>query len=303
MKFLTLTLIPFLLTLAFNARASTRDVEVISFTGAGSNKTLLLSADKTHTEYRTEVEARTCWRQEVYYQQVCRPNGPGLPPTCYTQPVYRSVPYTCYVNVQVPYEVFDYHVQASVDVRFGDVPAGLTANERVTVALNGDVVSLSAVGTKSMVMELSGLDQAVTMNGNVKNIAAIATIDLHDVAPVKEALQMTQASVKKSVLTYTLGPVDGVKIKHSLKLAKNPLIGSSTLLFKDRLGEGVLTREANGNNTSFKVAFKDLIGRVLGNGRYDVVITADFDAGVSVINDRDLGGLATQKSILYRISK
>lgn len=285
------------------ASASTRDSETITFDESGTNASVQLEAEKTHTEYRQETQARTCYRQVVVgYQTRCTQPRPDRPSQCTRIPIWRNMPYTCYVTVSVPYEVFDYHVNASVVMDVSAAPAGMLANGKLTATLNGEILRLRSTGTPNLVVELQTLNQTSIMNGNVNQITASANVILHDAAPVKAALKMSNASVKKSVLSYKLGATDGLKIKHSLKLAKDPIIGSSTILYNDVLGAGVLSRSAQGDETSFTVSFKDLIGRVLSKGRYSVDIKADFDAGVEVINDAELGGLATSKSILYKIN-
>ena len=50
-----------------------------------------------------------------------------------------------------------------------------------------------------------------------------------------------------------------------------------------------------------RVAFKDVLGRELGKGRYSIKAKAFFKAGVSVLNDADLGGLSVEKGVIYKI--
>lgn len=282
-----------------SAIANTRDTKYITFTSAGST-TVDLSADKTHTEYRQETQARTCYRQVIVgYQTQCTPPRPDRPGQCRQYPVYRNMPYTCYVTVSVPYEVFDYKVEAKVGFELGDY--ALTTPMTVKVTLDGNTLSYSATGAPQHIIQRELVSGTTTVVGPELQLLDVKNnLKLHEAAPYKAALSMSKASVKKSVLTYVLGATEGLAIKHRLSLKKDPLIGSSTTLYNDVLAPAVLSREVTGAQTNYQVAFKDLIGRVLGKGRYSVDIEAGFDG--EVLNDKELGGLATSKSILYKIN-
>lgn len=286
---------------ASSAMASTRDQQIIQVTSAGS-ATVELKADRTHTEYRTETQPRTCYQRVIVgYQTQCTPPRPDRPGQCHQIPIWRDMPYTCYVNVSVPYQVFDYTVEAKVGLEFGERPAQANPTQ-ITITLEGDRLSYSAKGSPTHIVELASFLENTTIVGpSLRMKQASAKINFVDAAPYKAALKMSTASVKKSVLTYKLGSTEGLLLKHTLKLAKDPIIGSSTILFSDALSDTVLSREVTGGATSYAVAFKDLIGRVLGNGRYSVDISSDFGGG-EVLNDQELGGLKTSKSILYKIN-
>ena len=111
----------FLSLLALPAFSSTGENHTFNITDS-QGFDAVLNGQKTHTEYRTETHASTCYRTEIAgYRTVCtgggypypypapgpypRPYpGPGPGPGyCRQEPIYRTVPYTCYQQVQVPY--------------------------------------------------------------------------------------------------------------------------------------------------------------------------------------------------------
>ena len=282
------------LLLINSAFASTRDVKYVTYSGSEGSTTVELAADKTRIEYRLETEARTCYRREIVgYQTHCTPAG-----QCTNYPVYRDRPYTCYVTVQVPYEVFVGHYEAQVTLNIPATPVPQSGT--IKVQLEGDELTYSSTGTPQWIVERKLVATTATPGPEGVNIETTSNIVFHEAAPYIAALDMSAASVRRSVLTYKLGATDGLALKHTLKLSKNPIIGASTIIFNDTLNADVLGREVNGSETNFQVAFKDLIGRVLGKGRYSVDISADFNG--EVINDRELGGLKASKSILYKIN-
>lgn len=290
-----------LLSIVTGAFASTIDSETVRFDGSNGEVSMQLNAEETRTEYRRETVARTCYRTVlVGNRRVCRRPSQGGPAQCWNDPIYRTVPYTCYETVSVPYEVFENYVQANVTINFGAVPAGFTPAENVTAQLNGDVLTLRSTGSKTLLLELADLQQTRAMSGNIEQISAVATVKFHDAAAVKNALNLSDASIKKGVMTYNLGPIAGVQIAHSLKIVDNPLLGSETVLFDAELG-AELSREVRGNMTAMTIAFKDVLGRDLGAGRFNVTAKAFFKAGVAVMNAAELGDVSVEKTILYKI--
>jgi hypothetical protein len=284
-----------------NAFASTVDTESVRFDGSARELSMQLKAEETRTEYRSETVARTCYRTVMAgHRRVCRRPTPTQPGQCWSEPIYRTVPYTCYETVRVPYQVFENYVDANVAINFGEVPAGFTPNENITATLSGDRLTLTSVGTKTLVLEVSNLIENRRMVGNTEMLDVVAAVKFHDAAAVKRALKLTDASIQKSVMSYNLGPIAGVQLAHSLKIVDDPLIGSSTTLFDAELGD-VLSREERGNTTAMKIAFRDVLGRDLGAGRYNVTAKAAFKAGVSVMNASELGELSVEKTILYKI--
>ncbi len=284
-----------------SAFASTVDSKSIRFDGSMTEASLQLKAEKTHTEYRQETVARTCYRTVVVgHRRVCRRPTPTQPGQCWSEPVYRTVPYTCYETISIPYEVFDYYVDANVALNFGSLPEGMSANEMMTATLNGDVLTLKSTGTKTLVVELAALEQSRRMSGNVLMMDAVATVKFHDALAIKRALNLTDASIKKSVMTYNLGPIAGLQLAHSLKIVNAPVLGGDTVLFDAEMG-AALAREERGATTAMSIAFRDLLGRDLGEGRYNITAKAFFKAGAGVLNAAELGDLSAEKTILYKI--
>lgn len=287
------------LTIFGSAFASTVDRQTLRFDGSTPEATFQLRTEKTHTEYRYEQVQRICYRQEVTYRTVCRQPTPTTPGACWSEPVYRSVPYTCWETVAIPYEVFDYYVDAQVAVNFGELPAGLNASENITATLNGDILSLSSNGSKTLIVELARLEQNRNLRGSTMLIDAKADVKFHAYAPVAAALDMKNVSIKQNVMTYTLGPVAGLQLAHDLKIIDNPVLGSSTTLFNGEMGQA-LARTERGSVTDMRIAFVDVLGRQLGSGRYSITAEASFKAGVSVMNAAELEKLSASKTILYK---
>ncbi len=285
-----------------SAFASTIESQTVFFDGSQTQEVLNLKAEKTRTEYRDERVARTCYRTEIVgYRTVCRRPPPPQPQQCWREAVYRTIPYTCYETIRVPYEVFENYVDAAVTINYSQLPEGLVAAENITATLNGDLLTLRSNGSKRLIVELNSLQQNRTMQGNTLMIDAVAILNFHDAQKVKAALNLTDARIQKSVLTYNLGPISGVNLQHNLKIVNNPRLGGSTTLFNGILDAGNLSREERGATTAMTVKFEDVLGRTLSSGRYDITVSAEFKAGRAILNTQEIGSLSAEKTIVYSI--
>lgn len=119
--------------LIFGASASTLDGYTLPIISNDPEVNFTLNTVQTRTEYKNETVAKTCYRTEFdgyrnvcqYYPEVvCREDHMSrrICTTqnvyrCHSEPVYRTVPYTCYETVRIPYEVFSHNVKANVNVK------------------------------------------------------------------------------------------------------------------------------------------------------------------------------------------
>ncbi|HXH74424.1 MAG TPA: hypothetical protein VNJ08_05640 [Bacteriovoracaceae bacterium] len=108
------------------------------------------------------------------YRTVCTGGGPGpgprgpgrLPPSsCYRQPVYGQVAYSCIQTVTIPYEVKDYDVDARVIVDVTKLAPDVRSVETLKVTLLGDELTLHVNGSKKFFVMLIKQDIRGTMNG------------------------------------------------------------------------------------------------------------------------------------------
>ena len=163
-------LIAFLITLPLMALASTSDEKSFLLSSEKTSHQLSLTTEKTHTEYRYERVRSTCTRT-VYagtyrvcntrYQRRCSTGRNGSR-VCRSVPVrscrnvrrYRDETYTCYREVQVPYEVFDYYVDTQVKFNFdlSDVQNKTDINEDFKVTVYGDTVDLKVEDSKDFLI-------------------------------------------------------------------------------------------------------------------------------------------------------
>lgn len=186
------------------ALASTKDIKQFVFVGDKVEDSFVLNAQKTHTEYRTDVITTTCYREEFAgYHQVCRTDYRTechqerrcrivhnvrecwyenvcrqYPYThCYQEPYYYTVPYTCQKTVQVPFEVKDFDVQAKVRVNYGALPEGLKLSETFSLELVGDQLVLKTLKEKSNALIFVDKQVSEFLAGGLKTIEATYTLE------------------------------------------------------------------------------------------------------------------------------
>lgn len=294
MKMLTAIL---MLVFAISSFAS-RDTQTFVYDGSQDSVELNLSTEKTHTEYRWEQRPSICYRQVVHYRTVCQSTPHGR--QCHTYPVYTTVPYSCMETVQIPYEVKDFDVEATVTINVAKLPE-FASRESLVATMNGDELKLTAKGSgKYIIVQNKGVLRS-QMTGAVKYIQASYDVELVEAAPVVKALELTNISLYNSILNFKMGPV-AVRdlIGFSLNVAKNPVIGGSTVLFDRELATSELTLQSDESVASVNVNI-DSLGIKMGKGRHTLTAKAFFKHSGKVINADQFERLEAGRTLIYKV--
>jgi hypothetical protein len=307
----------FSLALSFSALASTVDTKTFVYDGSVNSVELLFRTEKTHTEYRVENRQSTCYRQEIAgYRRICT-GGPGYPyphpypgpgrrhprpypgPVghCWSEPVYRTIPYSCIETVRIPFEVKDYDVDARVIVDVTKVSPAATPGETFKVTLNGDSLSFDVAGSRKFFIVKKKQDVRATMSGSVKMMDAVLAAELVEASPVLKAINMSDISMNNGVLNFNLGPVEARdNIGFSLKVVKVKTFGSdTTLLDRELLSSEV---ELNGSEAGVNVSN---LGVQLSNGKFSLTAKAFAKFDGNLMNASQFTGLSDSKTLIYKI--
>jgi len=285
-----------MLVLAASSFASSQ-TKTFFYDGTQDSVNMSLRAEKTHTEYRYEQRRSVCYRQEVHYEVRCY----GRPMSCHQVPVYRTISYPCMETVRVPYEVWDYDVEANVDLKIAKLPVALPVGETIKVTLWGDRLSLSANGSKNFFILSQETAMTSQMNGSVKFIDASYALNLVEAAPVVKALEMTDISLKNSVLNFKMGPVEVRDlIGFSLEVKKSPILGSDTVLFNRELKSSEIMIASEAESASANINIKDL-GVNLTGGRYTLTAKTFFKHEGTLINKDQFEQVEASRTLIYKI--
>ncbi len=300
------------LALSFSTLASSGESKTFTYDGSQDSVELILRGEKTHTEYRTEVRTTTCFRTEIVgYRTICNGGGypgpgprpyPGGGRNCWREPVYRQVAYPCQQTVQIPYEVKDFDVDARVILDVSKISMEATPGESFTVSLLGDTLSLTANGSKKFFLVLNKQAIRSRMNGTMKFMDALYSVELIESVPVLKALKMTDISLANDVLTFGLGPVNNnPNIAFSLNIEKKKLFGSDEVLFDRELTATEIVIKASNTGSAADVNI-DRLGVSLEDGKYSLTAKAYFKAKGSLLNASQYGDdLEASKTLVYKI--
>jgi hypothetical protein len=296
------------LALSFASIASSGETKTFNYDGSQNSVELMLKGEKTHTEYRYESRQTICYRTVTVYRTVCTgggprgPRNPGPPRQCYTQPYYTQQAYSCIQQVQIPYEVKDYDVDAKIIVDVTNLTGLTTTGEKISVTLNGDTVSISTVGSKAFFLVLKKQDLRGNMSGSVKFIDGLYAIELVEASPVLKALKMTNISLNKSVLNFDLGPVaNRANIGLSLNVTHKRTLASDVTLFDRELNNSEVVINATSAGSAADVNVENL-GIKLDDGKYSLTAKAFFKAAGTVLNKAQFGdALAVSRTLIYKI--
>ena len=296
------------LVLSFASIASSGETKTFNYDGSQNSVELMLKGEKTHTEYRYESRQTICYRTVTVYRTVCTgggprgPRNPGPGRQCYTQPYHTQQAYSCIQQVQIPYEVKDYDVDAKVIVDVTNLTGVATTGEKISVTLNGDTVSISTVGSKAFFLVLKKQDLRGAMSGSVKFIDGLYAIELVEATPVLKALKMTNISLNKSVLNFDLGPVaNRANIGFSLNVTHKRTLASDTVLFDRELNNSEIVINATAAGSAADVNVENL-GIKLDDGKYSLTAKAFFKVAGTVLNKSQFGDdLEVSRTLIYKI--
>jgi hypothetical protein len=294
MKILTLV---FMLFLALNSFASS-ETKTFFFDGSQDSVQMSLRAEETHTEYRYEQRQTICYRQIVHHETICHTNPQGQT-SCRTVPRYVTVPYSCIQTVQIPYEVKDFDVIANVNLKVSTV-VGLTPGETFKVKLDEDSISLSGTGSKKffLIQKMNNVNMRV--NGSVKFIDANYSVDLVEAASVVKALEVSDVSLKDTILSFKTGSIEVRSlIGFHLNVKKAPVFGSDTVLFDRELSSSEIEISSQAEATTADVNIRKL-GVELGSGRFTLTAKTFFKYQGTILNVNQFDRIEASRTLIYK---
>jgi hypothetical protein len=201
----------------------------VRISALGAQGESILNSEVTRTEYRTETYPDTCYRSEFngyrevcdsgQYVQECGTNALGeqickdrwVPGACRQEPDYIDVPYTCYRERTISYQVKLYDVVSRV---FVNAVAGSSApsviDEVLAVTLTQESIQVSPVRVSGKnVLSQKITSNVVQFDGRTKYIDNFIEITLGDkndlLSPVIGG--MKDLEVRGGLVTFTVGKV------------------------------------------------------------------------------------------------
>ena len=255
-----------------NLFASTIDSHSLPIFALENEENFSLNTIVTKTLYRTETRANTCYRTEFggYYSHCdffpvvqCY----GFPPgqqrchtemiySCRQEPQYRTVPYTCYDTVNVPYEVTDHAATANFHINVNKTGAKNTDARDCFLhyTMDGESLRANAECSNVIVLSTSSKTNQVDRVGNVVfNYEINLTLIDKNTATAAINSGITNMNMEGHTLTFKVGDLSKnqnfslnlfVERRHLLKsdetLINRPLTASEYSFEKINDQEGIV---------------------------------------------------------------
>ncbi len=286
-----------LLMLVFSLYSvASSETKTFFYDGTQDSVNLSLRSEETHTEYRYEQRNTICYRQDVFYRTVCYNTPTGR--VCNTVPEYRTISYPCTQTVRIPYQVKDYDVDANVVLNVSSIP-GIPAGETFKVTLDGDDLSILALGSKRFFVVLNKRDISSRTQGSMKFIDANFYVSLVEAAPILRALQVNNISFKDNSVFFKTGATTD-SVGFYLNVTKSPILGSDTVLFDRELSSSEIDLRAQGVGSEASINFQKL-GVELGSGRFKITAKVFFKHQGTILNASQFERSEVSQTLLYKI--
>ncbi|OUR94209.1 hypothetical protein A9Q84_18070 [Halobacteriovorax marinus] len=314
----------FILLLAFSfsifASASTDDYLSFTYSGDQNNQSFELSTEKTHTEYRYEQRAKTCYRQVLvghdrrcHWEQVpvCRINNRGRRVcyyedrrVCRSYPIYRREAYTCYERVTIPFEVFDYFVDTNVHFNFEhNQDSSVAPLENFVFGITGDSDYLRET-TSGKFLIYARQSRRLTGAGERRSLDISYNMRLEEIAgnftPVLHGI--TQMNVSGEELYFEMGDftsADPLEIRLKVKRKK---FGSDPVLMNRVLNVAEYTKQSlNDSRARVRIDLAELLPKMKFGKKHEITVTIRLRKNIDeVINRSDIPKLSHSREITIK---
>jgi hypothetical protein len=303
--------------LSTSSFASTTDSHLVRIDGQESREGFSLYTTTTRTEYRTQTVERICYRTIIDgYRRVCNrysdivqprpprdprdPNRPlpprdphypnprpeprpeprpiPRPPVCYDEPIYRTVPYTCYETINTPYEVIDHNTVSNLNVIL--TPAE-SINNNTTCNLNFEAIgdNVSAQTNCNEILAISNSTLAVGYDRGTRMQNIDYSIKLFDrqklIAPLAGGL--ANMHLEGQNLVVVTGDLNNSK-NFNLKLfvERRKFLRDDEVILNRTLQPTEFSFEANGGNTGLlKIDLARLLGGINTSKKHKIKLQLD----------------------------
>jgi hypothetical protein len=287
---LNISLLAFLFSLS--VFADTSDQKSFVYDGSFETLEVFLRSEKSHTEYRVENRPSTCYRPQIVgHRSICvgegRRSGPNprpfpAPRQCWSEPVIRTVPYSCIRPVNVEYQVKDYDVYAQVFVDIKNLSPQINPQETIFINLRGEILSVEAKGSKKFFILKNRFELSERRFRKTKEIRGRLDLALVDASPYVGALNISELRFNNGELSFRgQNWIHGIGFK--LKVEKLRFLASNKLIFERDLLSHEVTSTQRGEGVEHSLNLAQ-IAPSLGEGKYKINLVSFLQFNTPVIN-------------------
>lgn len=202
---------------------------------------------------------------------------------------YRTESYACMRTVQVPYEVFDYNIEAEVSIEVAKLPTDIAINEKLNVSLNGEDIELSLTTENAeLIAVIKSKNIEDKLEGDLKTLKANFVLEVYKKNAIAKELEGIVESSKvqdrKLILSYKLTKILKLESIH-LNMAQNRLIGRDLRVFDGEIPKELIKPVVNGEMQELVIDLNSLETSELKNKKYHFNLNFKFGLGENFITE------------------
>lgn len=253
------------------------------------------------TKPNGEKTCKDITRRECRMERAC---GHYPEEVCSREPYYEPVVRTCerWNRVAVGEET-DYIVNARVQVRFGQAPAGIRADEDLRIDLRGADLSIRAVRPSNRLVILVNKRETIQTirekgaGAGEKQIDTLYDVSFADAQAARLPLArgMKDLQVSNNRLTFTVGRIEIPELLHArLEIMREKSLSKDEYIYRGDLAADHTQFIDMGDHTQVSVNLSALsMKRELRGGKFNfhVFMTVKDSQGATVINPQTLKAL------------
>lgn len=211
---------------------------------------------------------------------------------------YRTEYYSCMKTVQVPYEVYDYNIEANITIEVAKLPSDISLNEKLTVKMVGEDMALSLSSENAeIVAVITKKELSDHLEDTLKTIDGHFVLEVFkksDIANELEGIiEETKVIDRKLHLSYKLTRITQLKSLH-LNIARDRFIGKDLRIFDGMIPDQLLKPTVKGDVKELIIDLNDLNTAEIKNKKHKFTLLFKFGLGEGFITE--LKGLKLEVS-------
>lgn len=218
---------------------------------------------------------------------------------------YRSESYSCTRTVKIPYEVFDYNIEAKVDINVSSLPENFEINEELTIELINEEVSLKlSQNNASYVAIIKNQEKHESLNDQIKNIHFQIEIEIYKEEDIKKDIEgvFEKLSYENQYLIMTLKSthIVGLESIH-LNLSQDRFLIRNKAIFNDIIPTNKIEKTELNGKQILKVHIPTLVDNKLKSKKHHFSVNFNYSLGEGFITENKDLNLLIEKSFIQKI--
>ena len=243
-------------------------------------------------------------------RQVCSTTNERVCRTTYRQECnqearYRTEYYSCTRTVQIPYEVFDYNIEAKVDIAVTNLPQDREINEMLSVELKGEDIELKlSQNNAPLVAVLSAIKKHEALEGQIKTIHFEVELEVYTPEEIQKDMEEVVENISyvgdQLIMTLNKTQITEFDSVH-LALTQDRFLFRNRALYDKVIPQNALESLDEGEKIILKVNIPQLVNRELRSRKHYFELNFSYRLGEGLITpNQNLIRLNIKKSMTIK---